>query len=165
MKRKGCHLKGKKFGRLRVLEDTGKRTPWRAIIWLCRCSCEERNLVEVDSSTLTSGNTRSCGCLVRKHGESKTRLYNIWTNMKTRCYSPSFKYYKYYGGRDITICLPWLCSFLIFKSWAISHGYQSNLTIDRINHKGNYEPLNCQFLTKSENSKKAWRDRKSIKRI
>jgi len=84
--------------------------------------------------------------------------------MKARCYSRKSKYYENYGARGIKVCPPWLNNFLTFKSWALRNGYQDNLTIDRINNDGNYEPSNCQWLTKSENSKKARRDRK-IERI
>jgi hypothetical protein len=80
--------------------------------------------------------------------------------MKYRCYLKTDPKYKHYGARGIIVCAWWHWNFLNFKSWALSHGYKKNMTIDRINHKGNYEPSNCQWLTASENSKKAIRDRK-----
>jgi len=95
-----------------------------------------------------------------KHGDCKTRLYGIWLHMKARCYRKNDQDYKSYGGKGTKICPSWLNNYLTFKSWALSHGYQKHLTIDRINPNGNYEPSNCQFLTNSENAKKAWRDRK-----
>jgi len=84
--------------------------------------------------------------------------------MRDRCNLKTDDSFQYYGARGIKVCASWLRDFSNFKSWAISHGYKSNLTIDRINHKGNYEPSNCQWLTNSENAKKAIRDNKIIKR-
>ena len=162
------HLIAGTFGRLTVFKDSSKRTPGGHVIWLCVCSCGNPNIKEVSTKNLTSGSTKSCGCLqkesVTTHGCTGTRIYGIWVNMKARCYSRKSKYYENYGARGIKVCPPWLNNFLTFKSWALRNGYQDNLTIDRINNDGNYEPSNCQWLTKSENSKKARRDRK-IERI
>lgn len=157
---------GRIFGRLVVLRDSGKRNRKGEIIWLCRCDCG--NIKEVPTNYLTRGSTRSCGCLKKGgpshhrfiHGDSGTRLYRIWACMKYRCYLKTDPKYKYYGARGIVVYSSWLDNFRTFKIWALSHGYQNNLTIDRINSKGNYEPSNCQWLTNEENSSKAWRDRK-----
>lgn len=51
---------GKKYGRLAVIKDTGKRYHSTRIM-LCRCECG--NLKEVDINKLHSGHTKSCGCL------------------------------------------------------------------------------------------------------
>lgn len=57
-----------------------------------------------------------------------------------------------YGGRGITICDEWRDNFQAFYDWAISNGYDDNLTIDRINNDGNYEPSNCQWVdTRTQN--------------
>jgi hypothetical protein len=78
-------------------------------------------------------------------GEMQKRLYSIWHNMKTRCYNPKAEHFKYYGGRGISVCEAWRNSFNAFYLWAISHGYASNLTLDRIDGNGNYEPSNCHW--------------------
>jgi hypothetical protein len=74
--------------------------------------------------------------------------------MKQRCFNPKHSGFKNYGNKSITICDEWYNSFEKFRDWALVNGYQEGLTIDRINNKGNYEPSNCQWLTRSENSKK-----------
>lgn len=95
-----------------------------------------------------------------KHGESFTRLYRTWAGMKARCNNKFSSNFKYYGGRGIFVCQEWEADFTNFRNWALSHGYTDTLTIDRIKNDGNYEPSNCQWLTKSENTRKANLDRK-----
>ena len=81
------------------------------------------------------------------HGLIKTRLYGIWSNIKARCFNPNATRFERYGARGITICPEWKDDFQIFYDWAMSHGYADNLTIDRINPDGNYEPNNCRWVT------------------
>lgn len=88
-----------------------------------------------------------------KHGDRYSRLYRTWTNMKARCLNPKEKKYPLYGGRGITICIEWL-EYSNFKFWALSNGYTNELTIDRKNVNGNYEPFNCVFISNKENAGK-----------
>lgn len=91
--------------------------------------------------------------------DSHSRLNNIWRGMKRRCSNPNYGQYKNYGGRGIKVCDEWNNEYIAFRDWALSHGYEENLTLDRIDNDGNYEPNNCQWITKSENSKKQWENK------
>ena len=84
-----------------------------------------------------------------RHGMIHTRLYTTWRNMRVRCDNPKHKSYKDYGGRGITYCAEWH-DFPPFMEWAMSHGYNDSLTLDRIDTNGNYEPSNCKWSTQKE---------------
>lgn len=92
-----------------------------------------------------------------EHGLSKTRLYSIYSGMKQRCYNSNNQHYQWYGGKGITICDEWLGDNGLqnFFEWSFCHGYNDNLTIDRIDNSKGYSPNNCQWITASENSKRA----------
>lgn len=151
-------LSGLQFGRLTVLKRVENNKNGTAQ-WLCECSCG--NTTVVTSSRLNRGITRSCGCYSKeihkkvntKHNYYGTRLYKIYTGMKQRCLNSNDKRYTDYGGRGIKICDEWLDKqngVLNFCNWAIENGYNSKLTLDRINNNGNYEPNNCRWSTYKE---------------
>ena len=157
-----CSIVGKRFGRLTVIEiaEKPKEIKSRHTFWKCICDCGKNTVVASDK--LKNGDTQSCGCLKIeisikkieehgkppiKHGKSKTRLYNIYNHMIARCYNPTNKKYRIYGGRGITVCNEWLNDFRAFYDWAMANGYADDLTIDRKNVNGNYEPFNCRWVT------------------
>jgi len=81
------------------------------------------------------------------------RLCKIYNSMKDRCYNLTQREikYKYWGGKGIGICDEWLNNKIAFLEWAINNGYTKNLSLDRIESNGNYEPNNCQWVTKQVN--------------
>ncbi|WP_445486433.1 hypothetical protein [Niallia sp. 03133] len=88
-----------------------------------------------------------------KHGLSKTRIHALWRKVRDRCNNPNASNYQNYGGRAISICDEWNGDFLCFYSWAMSHGYQEGLSLERIDVNGNYEPANCKWIEPREQSR------------
>ena len=147
-------LTGQRFGRLVAVERVeGKNNHTR---WLCKCDCGKEIIAH--KTSLDSGRTKSCGCLrsavsrakATKHGQAGSRIYNIWANIKTRCYNKNALRFKDYGSRGITMCDEWKNDFQTFYDWAMASGYREDLTIDRIDSDGNYEPSNCRWSTQTE---------------
>lgn len=94
-----------------------------------------------------------------KHGETHTRLFKIWSSMHERCERQKHVYFNDYGGRGITVCEEWN-DYIRFAEWARNNGYSDNLTIDRIDVDGNYEPSNCRWVTEKEQHSNTRRNRK-----
>lgn len=86
----------------------------------------------------------------KTHGMRWTRLYNTWTQIKQRCTNEKNDRYEEYGGRGIKVCKEWMESFEVFIEWAQKNGYRNDLSIDRIDVNGDYEPDNCKWSTQVE---------------
>ena len=88
-----------------------------------------------------------------KHGLRKTRLYRIWSNIKTRCYNTNDSHYERWGAKGVVMCDEWRNDFKAFYDWAMANGYSDELTIDRIENNKGYEPTNCRWVTLAENNR------------
>jgi hypothetical protein len=142
---------GKRFGRWTVIG----RAPnvGRFAYWECRCDCGE--IGRVRASSLTAGDSRSCGCYQLEqstiHGRSISRdpEYNAWNNIKQRCLNPNRKNWAFYGGRGVTICDEWRNSFESFYA-CIGPRPGRGYSVDRIDNDRGYEPGNVRWATRSE---------------
>lgn len=154
-------LVGCKFGML---------TPYEYVIgskWKCKCDCGNETVVS--TCKLTSGHTRSCGCLKSKgyhftHGLGKPSTYSHWVNIKTRCFNKNHPRYNDWGGRGITMFDEWKDDFKAFHEYVISlpnYGEDGYNTIDRINNDGNYEPNNIRWATITMQN----RNKRSVKKV
>jgi len=160
MGRKVIDLTGKQYGRWKVLmihPERRRRGRRHAIVvlWHCVCDCGTERLVA--GANLRYGRSISCGCFnqeqhiaaTTKHGHARdgnqTRAYRCWVSMRQRCFNSNHKAYVDYGGRGITICDRWL----VFENFYADMGDPADgMSLDRIDNDANYEPSNCQWASR-----------------
>lgn len=143
---------GERFGHLVVTGVVRKnKGNYNTTYFIVKCDCG--NTKEIRAGYVKE-KAISCGCKTnelkakgaKKHGGSYSRLYSIHEGMMARCFNPNNSRYNRYGGRGITICDDWESNFHEFEKWALNNGYEDNLSIERINNDGNYEPSNCKWI-------------------
>lgn len=153
------NLLGKQFGKLKVIKFSHRNS---SVFWECECSCGNRTVLPAHK--ITSGKTKSCGCLVaetirknmKTHGMSKTRFYTIWNAMRMRCYNKNGHNYKYYGGKGISVDKKWnkFTGFFddMYEPYQehVTKYREKNTTIDRIDNNLNYCKSNCKWSTLKE---------------
>lgn len=149
-------MTGHKIGRWTILNYAGMAPG--TTMWNCRCDCGAERMVS--GGNLRSGRSKSCGCLQLelnsldkfKHGQIDHPLYTAWSGLKNRCLNKADHDYKYYGARGIKVCDRWLLDFWNF--WDdMARGWRPWLTIERKNVDGNYEPINCCWLSIQDQQK------------
>jgi hypothetical protein len=154
-------LRGKRFGKLVVLRLAYTR---RGLWWSCRCDCGGH--AAVDTPNLVSGNTSTCGCGKRdvlvarntKHGKSRTPEYQAWNGIITRTENASRPDFVNYGGRGIKMCDRWRygengkSGFECFYE-DVGPRPSPDLTIDRIDTNGHYEPGNIRWADRVQQSR------------
>lgn len=147
------------YSHIKEYPRSGRNTTLKQPYWVFQCDCGSK--VTLSVSSVKAGGSMSCGCWRREasrinnttHGQAcsstgdASRLYRIWAQMKRRCSLPTVKSYHRYGGRGIRVCDEWTNSFVTFEQWALANGYKSNLTLDRRDNDGHYEPDNCRWVT------------------
>jgi hypothetical protein len=153
-------LTGKQFGDLTVIRFAGKRERDQRTMWECLCACGKTTVTT--GLKLTTGHTKSCGCLYRKHGKTDSPEYNIWHGLKKRCSEENGVGWKRYGGRGIFVCERWANDFRAFLE-DMGQRPSSELSIDRIDNDKGYEcgkcpdclsrgtvKLNCRWATATQ---------------
>jgi len=154
---------GRKFGHLTVVNVYTKKCNDNKKRSYFTCVCDCGNTCEILPVRLVGFKQKCCSpkCEFNNedhkldYGSVKHTLYRKLQNMKARCNNPNTESYKMYGAKGIRVCDEWANGregFYNFFKWSMEHGWKEGLTIDRINPDGNYEPNNCRYITREENS-------------
>ena len=157
---------GQRCGQFVVLARSGTYKNANSL-WLCQCDCGAEEIKR--GGYLRRGVLRACKKCVGAHiskthithgetprpkaGEKRSSLYNIWNGMRSRCENRQNHDWLRYGGKGVVVAREW-AEFATFRAWALANGYEPGLTIDRLDSDLNYEPANCEWVSRAENSRR-----------
>jgi len=159
------NIKGHTYGLLTVIRKVNSRESGNgSIMWKCKCQCGNTTLVS--SNSLRTGNTKSCGCLHKPHGDSHSdKLYVVWKNIKDRCYKPTTANYDRYGGRGIRMHKTWKRDYIAFRDYVLAlpnapkddqrlvGADRLRRSLDRINNDGHYTPGNLKWSSAKQQAR------------
>ncbi len=135
---------------LEFIRETDKRGKRGEKYGLFKClECEEQTIKEIEIRSVKRGHTKSCGCLLKKHGLCYTVEYLAWKHMNSRCYNPNNKDYPDYGKRGIEVCPRWKNHPKVFIQ-DMGLKPSPELSVERRNVNGNYCPENCYWGTNEQ---------------
>lgn len=144
---------GQRFHQLLVVKFSHIKN--KKTYWCCRCDCGKEVTYRID--WLTHGGYKSCGCI--RHHMRRSRFYNIWSGIVTRCFNPKMDRYADYGGRGLTLAKRWvdfknfrddmLDSYVNHVSLFGSH----DTTIERVNNDKGYSKQNCMWVTRKQQAR------------
>lgn len=157
MSEKAKYNIGDVFGRRTIIDHAESYPKSGKARVKVKCECGKVDIVSLQN--LLRGNAdmcRSCSAKLTQFGLGKIGItkepwYEMWQGMKARCYNPNNKEYHNYGARGIKVCEEWHAS-AIFGEWAMSHGYEKGLQLDRVDNNGDYCPENCRWVTPQVNA-------------
>lgn len=150
---------GRRFGRWTVIAQAPARTANGAYQWICRCDCGTERVCY--ASSVSSGHSKSCGCLKRevtaarstRHGHATRGIsptYHTWSGMIARCTDPGHASYARYGGAGISVDPQWTD----FSKFLADMGEKpSGQTLDRINGERGYSKENCRWSTPTQQAR------------
>lgn len=155
--KKSIDITNQKFGKLTAIKRIQNPLKPTQKIWLCKCDCGKSKLVITTS--LRSGYTKSCGCLIKRVEPKQPkrikrfilpieRTKTAWRSMLHRCQNPKAQMWRYYGGRGITVCKRWLKFENFYKD--MGEPPTSEHSLDRIDNSKNYCKSNCRWATIKE---------------
>ena len=153
---------GETYGIYTLIEFLNEKDKYGHYLYKGKCKiCGYETVRPFSHFSAPSAITNNCKHLDRngnyynfnKYNWSNERIGSIFNGIKDRCYNKNNKSYKWYGEKGVKICKEWIDNPKLFEIWALSNGYEDNLTIDRIDENKDYCPENCRWISNSDNAK------------